>query len=195
MEYSLHKELREKLFFTVADLSRLLNIREESARVLCVRYIKKGIFIRLKNNFYILDEKKDTYEREDFFKIANYLQVPSYISLMTALSFYEITTQVQKGYFENISLKRSKKITAGGLEFNYYKLNKKYYFGFEKKGDLFISSKEKAFVDAVYLYSFGKYKIDFDSIDIHKFNKKRIIEISERFPKKTKVMARNICKI
>jgi len=106
---------------------------------------------------------------------------------MPALSYYEITTQVQRGVIELVCVKRTLKKTIENIEFNYfYKINRNLYFDFLKKDDSFIASKEKAFVDVVYLYSFGKYSFDFDSIDISKLDMKKIKKIINNFPERTK---------
>ena len=195
MRYSELNQLKEKLYFTSADLKEVLGITLASAQVLCSRYVKKGIFVRLKNNFYILDSVWGNLSRGDILKIANFLQVPSYISFMTALSFYEVTTQVQRDFYESVSLKRSISFGCRGVSFNFYKLKPEYYFGFEKMDDIFIAKKEKAFVDAVYLYSFGKYKLDFSSLDFGALDKDKVMEISKVFPQKTRNLLVKLCKI
>lgn len=188
-------QLRGKLYFTPEELAEYTGLKPESAKVLCSRYAKKGIFIKLKKGFYILQDRWENLSNEDFFKIANILQVPSYISFMTALSFYELTTQVQRDYFESVSLKRSLTLNIEGIRFNFYKIKKEYYFGFFRKGDFFIASKEKAFIDAFYLYSFGKYRLDIDSIDIEKLDKEKIREILKGYPEKTKEVIKRLCGI
>jgi len=195
MRYTELRSLRSRLYFRVEDLEDLLGIKSGSARVLCARYTAKGLFVRLKKNFYMLSEAWEGISSEDLLMISNLLQVPSYISFATALSFYEITTQVQRNFFESASLKRSVRFDIKGTAFNFYKLQKKYYFDFTKRGDIFIATKEKAFIDSVYLYSFGKYKIDFSSIDLNKLDIKRILKISEIYPQKTKGSIRKICGI
>lgn len=195
MRYAELRKLRDRLYFTLEDLQDLLGIKPESARVLCTRCNKKGIFIRLKRNFYVLNEKWDSFSQEDYLKISNLLQVPSYISFMTALSFYEITTQVQRDYFESVSVKRSVRFNINGITFNFYKLKKQYYFDFIKKGDIFIATKEKAFIDAVYLYSFGKYRLDFSSLDLDKLDKGKIKKILKVYPRKTRNIAKKLCGI
>jgi predicted transcriptional regulator of viral defense system len=195
MDYTRLKRLSKKIFFSVEDLAEIFSIKPGSARVLASRHVKKGLFIRLKNNFYVLDQAWERYSREDFFKIANFLQVPSYISLMSALAWHEVTTQAQRNYFESIDLKRSTHFDERGAVFHYYKFQKKYYFGFQKEAGVFMATKEKAFADAIYLYSFGKYKLDLDSIDFRKFDKAALTKILKVFPKKTKDMAQKLCKI
>ena len=49
-------------------------------------------------------------DRVETFQIANLGQVPSYISLTTALDYHGLTTQLQRDYFESIALKRTKEI-------------------------------------------------------------------------------------
>lgn len=195
MKYAKVLRLKEKIFFTALDVAETFNIKPESAWVLCSRYVKEGVFIRLKKNTYTLEQNWRNWAKEDFLKISNFLQVPSYISFMTALSFYGVTTQVQRDFFESASLKRSRKFQIEGVAFNFYKLKKKYYFDFEKKDAVFIASKEKAFVDSVYLYSFGKYKIDFSSIDFKRLDKAKLRRIIRAYPLKTETIMEKLCRI
>lgn len=188
------KKLWGKPFFRAEDVAEAFNIKVESAWVTCSRYVRDGIFIRLKNNFYVLAEDWRHISREGLFRIANYLQVPSYISFMSALTHYEVTTQAQGSFVESAGYRRSVKFKAAGAEFDFYKLDKRLYFGFEKKGGIFMAAKEKAFVDAVYLYSFGKYKIDTASLNISKLDTGALRQILKAFPQKTTAAARKICK-
>ena len=195
MRYLELKKLKERLYFTVEEVQDVLGIATGSARNLCSRYSQKGIFVRLKKNLYVLDEKWRNYTREDFYRISNVLQVPSYVSFMSALSFYEITTQVQRNFFENAALKRSVRFDIKGTAFNFYKLKKEYYFDFIRDKDIFIATKEKAFIDSIYLYSFGKYKIDLSSLDLDKLDKKRVAKIMKLYPLKTKNIVSRLCRI
>jgi len=187
--------MQEKLYFTVEDLADVFQVKSGSALVLANRYTKNGSFIRLKRNFYVLRQRWQYFSYSDFLQLANLVQVPSYISFMTALNFYEITTQVQRDFFESAALKRSIRFNVQDKDFSYYKLKKEYYFGFIKSGDIFIASKEKAFVDTVYLYSFGKYKFDFSAIDINKLDKSKIKKLIKVYPEKTQAVINKLCKI
>ncbi len=195
MNYAKLWKLKEKFYFSVEDLQDLFKIKRESVRVLCTRYTKNGFFVRLKRNLYVLNENWENFDREDLLRMANFLQIPSYISFMTALSVYEVTTQVQRDFLESASLKRSIKADIKGVIFKYYKLKKQYYFGFVKKDNIFIATKEKAFVDAVYLYSFGKYKFDLESLDLDKLDEVKLKEILKAFPQKTKTIVKKLCRI
>lgn len=183
---TLKNSLKNRKFFRVGEISEILGITPSSARVLCSRLKQKGFVVRLKRDFYIIRERWDNLQYEDFLKLANILQVPSYVSCMSALAFYDVSTQVQRSFYESVSLKRTRKFNADGAVFNYYKIKTALYFGFERKNGLFIASKEKAFLDAVYLYSFGKYKFDVSSISLEKLQKKKILEMLEKYPLKTR---------
>jgi len=192
---TLYNRFSSKLYFSSSDLVDILQIKSESAKVLASRYTKSGLFVRLKKDFYCLAQNWQNYTIEQFLRIANLIQVPSYISFMTALSYYEVTTQVQRNFYESAAQKRSINFDIKGTVFAYYKLKKEYYFDFSRQADIFISTKEKAFIDAVYLYSFGKYKIDFASLDLRKIDKRRIKRIIRVYPKKTEKIVRRLCKI
>lgn len=195
MEYQILQSLSEKPFFSTEDVSDLFQITPASAHVLCSRYVKKGIFIRLKKNFYVLDRNWKQYGTSDFFFIANYLQVPSYISCISAMSFHELTTQVTRNWIESVSVKRSIQIDVQDFIFNYYKFDKSLYFDFEKKGNIFIATREKSVADACHLSVYGRYAVDWHAVDIGALDKKRVSEVSEAFPERSKRMIREICRI
>lgn len=189
------QKLSRKTCFTLDDVAQSLEIQTASARVLCSRYVRRGVLVRLKNGFYTTVWKWENLTRRDFLKIANILQVPSYISLMSALAYYEVTTQAQNNYQESICLKRSIVYNVREIVFNYVKVQEQYYGGFVKKDGIFIATMEKAFVDAAYLYSFGKYKFDIDSLDMKKLDIKKLRSILKIYPRKTKETVNRICGI
>jgi len=195
MTYTELKKLREKLFFTVADVSETFAITQPSARIACARYAQKGVFLRLKNNFYTLDEKWAYYRREDFLQLAGYLQVPSYVSLTTALAFYEVTTQVARASFENVAFKRSCRLEQKGTQFSYFKIRKDLYFGFSRQNGFFIASKEKALADALYFSAFGKYAFDAAALDKDKIDRKELKKILKKFPRRVMESAKKLCLI
>ncbi|MFN3551282.1 MAG: hypothetical protein ACK4WJ_05705 [Endomicrobiia bacterium] len=131
MKYKLLSKIR-KLIFTEKDIEDLLKIKPNSVKVLLSRYVKNG-YIRLKRNVFILKEKLENLSLEEKFYIANILQVPSYISCTTALSYYGFTTQVQQNFIESVGVYRTKQIDIENVVFKYMKLNRKYYFSFIKK--------------------------------------------------------------
>jgi predicted transcriptional regulator of viral defense system len=174
-----------KEYFGYEDIARILEITPAAARVFAHRYVKYGILIRVKRGIYILREKWKYFSREQKFEIANLLQVPSYISLATALDYYEITTQLQQSFIESIAIKRTKEVEINGNIFNYTRLNQDFYEGFVKQNNFFIATPEKALLDACYLMALGRYKFDVSAIDLDKVNHDRLIKEVKKFPKKT----------
>ena len=175
-----------KLYFDYEEISRALEITLQSAMVSASRYVKQGLLIKIKRNIYVLNEKWKALEREDKFTLANLIQVPSYISLMSALDYYEITTQIQRDFIESVAVKRTKEREVKNILFNYTKISKSLYFGFKKEKDFFIATPEKAFLDALYLMSLGRYSFDIDSLDFSKLNGNEISKLRKRFPAKTR---------
>ena len=186
MKYNDIKKIN-KLYFAYQDVAKILLTTDDSARVLCTRYVKQKYLIRLKRNFYIFKERWDNITPNQRLELANILQVPSYISLMTALSFYEYTTQVQQKFVESISLYRTFIKDIEGFVFNYSKIKNNYYFGFYKKNNIFIASPEKAFIDSLYLNYLGKYNLDISSLDLEKIDRKDCENILKRYPPKFKI--------
>ena len=174
-----------KLYFGHEDIAHTFGITLQSAKVTASRYIKHGLLIRLKRNIYVLKEKWTSIDREQEFLLANIIQVPSYISLMTALDYYEITTQVQRDFIESVAVKRTKGLEIEQKYFNYTKINTDLYSGFSKTRGFFIAAPEKAFLDSVYLMSFGRYSLDIPSVDFSKLNREKVEYMARLFPLKT----------
>ncbi len=169
----------QKLYFGSEEIARALGITLSSARVAAGRYVNQGFLIRIKRNLYMLTYRWENATREERFQIASLVQVPSYISLMTALEYYGLTTQLQRNFLESIALKRTKEINVDGFIFKYTKISGHLYSGFEKKGDFFIASPEKA-------VSLGRYSLDVNAIERQRFDEDRLAVVSEKFPLRTR---------
>ena len=133
----------------------------------------------------MLREFWDNAGKDEKFMIANLGQTPSYISFSTALDFYEITTQMQRDFFESTAVKRTKEIQLDSNFFKYYKIRRDLYFGFKREKNYFIATPEKALLDAFYLMSYGRYALDLSAMDLEKFEWAKIIAFAKKFPLKT----------
>jgi len=184
------QELRSlsELYFGYEELAKVLGISTASARVAASRYVKQGLLVRLKRNVYVLRETWDAAGREEKFVLANLGQTPSYVSLMTALDYYGITTQVQRGLIESIVLKRTKEFRLEENIFKYTKVGADLYFGFKREKGFFIALPEKALLDAFYLMSYGRYALDISALDIEKLDSVTLEKLSRKFPLKTQNM-------
>ena len=61
-------------------------------------------------------------------------------------------------------------------------------YGFSREKEFFIATPEKAFLDAVYLMSLGRYNFDLASIDFNKLNMDEVVRLASQFPRKTQKM-------
>jgi predicted transcriptional regulator of viral defense system len=177
----LKKEIK-KNYFNYQDIANILNISQNSARVTASRYAEKGYLLRIKKGIYVFEDNWKRYDTETKFTFANMIQTPSYISLMSALSYYQISTQIQQDFIESVSQKRSKTVDIQDTVFNFTKINTTLYCGFTRKEGFFIAEAEKAFLDALYLVSLGRYRFDFSSIDFDKLDRKEIEKLLGIFP-------------
>ena len=175
-----------KPYFGYEELAGVLQINKASARVAAARYVRQGIFLRIKKNIYVLREVWNNMAKKEKFALANLGQSPSYISLMTALDYYEITTQMQRDFYESIAVKRTKEIFLNGTVFRYSRIAPELYFGFVKDKDFFIASPEKALLDAFYLMTFGRYALDISALDPEKLDFNEIKILAGKFPLKTR---------
>lgn len=192
MNYRKLEQLNKDIF-TPQDVAEALGIAYQSACVTASRYVQQGIFIRLKRNFYTLTSRWGRFGAAENFRVANILEVPSYISLTTALSFYGITTQMPRDFYESISIKRTKNIEEKERTFIFIRINKGLYHDFIKQDDYFIATPEKALLDALYLMSLNRYHLDISALDVGKLDHKKINKLVASYPEKTGKSWRQIC--
>lgn len=170
----------EKIVVNNYDLSKALTVNLKSAQVTASRYVSKGLLIRLKRDLYILPQKFYSLKEEELFTIAGILQTPSYISLTSALSYYNLTTQQTQKYIESIGLRRTTSFTVKEIQFSFIRINKNLYHSFERIENFFIATPEKALVDSIYLSAIGRYNADFDALNFEKISIKKVSEIINR---------------
>ncbi len=179
-------ESNNRLVWTVQAVSETLGISEASARVLCSRYVRSNLFLRLRRNLYILKTKADQLSQADLFRLSALIQTPSCVSFMTALSWYGVTTQLTRGVIEAVSPTRSKGYSAGPWLFAYSRFRPEQYFGFGRQDTFFIATPEKALMDCLYMESIGRYALDRDSLDLGRLSVPELKKIASRFPARTR---------
>ncbi len=178
----------KKIYFGYEEIARVFGISLDSAKVTASRYVRQGLLLRVKRNLYVRREVWNAATTEEKFSLANLAQVPSYISLTTALEYYEITTQMLRNFYESVAVKRTKEINLNGSVFRYTKLTSDLYFGFIKEKGVFIATPEKALLDAFYLMSYGRYSLDISALNAAKLDREEIKRLSQVFPSRTRKM-------
>ena len=121
-----------------------------------VRWVKKGLLIRLRQGYYTFPDYKGQPDFALFF--ANRIYRPSYISLHTALAFYGIIPEAVVQITSITSLKTASFENEFG-KYEYKSIHEKLMFGYDIKPvanglSLQIAQPEKALLDLLYLNPF-----------------------------------------
>lgn len=135
--------------FTPRELSLVWGIdNHDYLKTRIQYYFKKGYLFRLSHGLYAKD-KNDF----DVMEAANKLRAPSYISLETVLAREGPVFQKYSSVF--LVSYASKTIKTAACDFVYKKIKDSILFnpsGIQNTGTCLIASRERAFLDAVYLY-------------------------------------------
>jgi len=144
------------------------------------RWQKKGYLIKIRNGYYRLNQHKVEGEQELCF-IANHLYHPSYVSLETALRWYDF---IPEGVFmiTSVSTIKTQQFDTKVGDFSYRKIKPALFFGYRMeqfKGYYFkIASPEKALLDYLYLYPDRKEEADFFEWRLNAFEIKEVINLT-----------------
>lgn len=162
---------KNQSIFTTRELSLLFpNISYSNLKRKLSYYVKSGKILRL---------RRGIYGKESFnpFELANKIYTPSYISFETVLKKEGIIFQESAAIFAASYLTR--KIKSAGLKIFYRKIRDEILAnskGVNRKKAYFIASKERAFLDSVFVYkdyyfdnlAFLNWKSVFDLLEIYK---------------------------
>lgn len=195
MKYiDLYKKLEKSqlYLFSVQDLCCLFPAEKKESLRQQIHYWKKHNWIRvLKNGVYeiVYPEKRNI---PDLF-IANKLYNPSYVSLETALSIYNIIPEVAMAVTSVTSKPTREFKNSYGL-FTYRTIKTKAFIGYriieENKFKIKIADPEKALVDYIYfkLYDGQAVNIEderFESLMLKKLKKARLYNYASHLNKRT----------
>jgi predicted transcriptional regulator of viral defense system len=120
------------------------------------RWTKQNLLVKLRNGFYTFPEYFKTTEIQYF--ISNRIYRPSYISLHSALAFYDIIPEAVVRTTAVGTLKKASFENAFG-SFSYQQILPDLMFGYEQKPflnsrSILFAQPEKAILDLLYLYPF-----------------------------------------
>ncbi|MCK9293327.1 MAG: hypothetical protein WCY27_04200 [archaeon] len=162
------EKLKQLPFFTNKDLKFYYNIKYPEV------YIQ-----RFKNKNKILTIEKGKYTLQDDSLIySTVIIIPSYLSFLSALNFYGLSTQIPIKH--TVAIKHSKKNLKN---IKFIRINSKYFFGYLKikygDFDLFIASKEKLLLDCL-LYQNQIQVSDLFNLLKSNLDKKKIVDYLSR---------------
>lgn len=160
--------------FTAKEIALIL--RESKRDVLKSKihyYVKKGILRAVRRGMYV----KPDY---DALELATKIYTPSYISLETVLEKEGVIFQHYKTIFVVSYL--SRKLKVDGKEIQFRKVKNEILLnstGIQKKDGYAMATKERAFLDALYLYK----SYYFDNLDI--LDRDKVFEMTKIYRQKS----------
>jgi predicted transcriptional regulator of viral defense system len=132
--------------FTLNDAEKILRKSRPYSILYLHRCMNKGFIGRVERGLYYLKQRYNEYE------IASHVVSPSYVSMVSALAYYGLTTQIPRVVYV-VSTKRHSKIRGvAGFDIVFKKIKKDMLFGYRKEadGNIFIAEPEKALIDIYY---------------------------------------------
>jgi len=165
--YNLLKKLERMPLFTENDVSKIINKSAKYVKTLLYRLNKEGLIKRIEKGKYTIYDDAVIY--------ASHIAVPSYISLWTALRYYNMTQQQPTSLFIMVPKKR-KNINNKISAINF--ISTKHMFGYKKERysdfDIFITEPEKAIIDSMLFkipiddieFALNSSEIDFEKLSI-----------------------------
>ncbi len=169
----------DKNYYTIADLKKITQLPLNSLYVTLTRLVRNNSLIRLTSGVYIAPENYNKIET-----IANTMYQPSYLSFESALSRYGVLSQIPFS-ISFATTKKSLRRKLADVSIEYRKIQLPLFFGYEKQGALYIATPEKAFLDTLYLVSFGKLIIDLKQLDLKEINLREIKKLVINYPERT----------
>ena len=171
--------------FTIKDLALLFPGTERAnLKAKTNYYVKKGVLKSLRRGVYA----KSDY---NFFELATKIYTPSYISFETVLAREGIIFQHYKTVF--VASYLSRKIKVAGIDIQFRRLKENILLdrrGILQKENYAEASKERAFLDALYLYK--DYHFDnLDALDRKKVFSLLLLYQSKALAKKIKGIFKN----
>jgi len=157
-----------------------------------VRWVKKGLLIRLRQGYYTFPEYKGKPDYTLYF--ANRIYRPSYISLHTALAFYGLIPEAVVQVTSVTSLKTAS-FENEFAAYDYRTVQQELIFGYVQKPmadgkTLLLAQPEKALLDLLYLYPFYTSEQDMEELRLdedfleEEFDFNRLEEYKTRFKNK-----------
>ena len=183
----------------VIDSSSFILLDEKLAdirRQVC-GWVKKGYLLQLKKGVYVFS---DTYRKITPSRrfIANYLVLPSYLSLEYALGYYDLIPEKVTVY-SSLTTKKTQTFTNALGRFDYCSVKESLFFGFTKavsvNQEFFIALPEKAILDFFYFREHIRGGSDvfeafrFQNLEILKL--KRFHEFSLAYPRRVRKAGRS----
>lgn len=160
-------EFKNKMFdLGCFNLNQVYTWKPDFDRNNFVRWVKKGLLLRLRQGYYTFPDYLNKPDFSMFF--ANRIYRPSYISLHSALSFYGIIPEAVVQITSVTTLKTASFQNDFG-EYQYKCVKEELMFGYDIKPfdsghSMLIAQPEKALLDILYLYPFYNTDLEIENL-------------------------------
>jgi len=178
-----YQQVRQRLklhnleIFTTQEFINVFGMSRSVASVKLTRYKQAGYLISPRRSVYYLMGEVD-----DKYKIANKVYAPSYISLDSALSKYDLIPETVYT-LTSVTTKATREFTDDQAVYRYYRIKKQAFIGYHKEGDTLFADPEKAVVDYLYFVSQGDRQLN-DRLNVAKIDKNKVLYYAEFFKNK-----------
>jgi predicted transcriptional regulator of viral defense system len=179
--------LKDFTLFSFSDI-RLIDPHFHRRRL--VEWQQKGYIKKIAKGHYVFADL--TIDENILFEIANCLYAPSYVSLESALSYYQIIPEAVYG-ITSVSTRRTYSFSTPCGEFHYRTLKPSFFFGYKitifDSKSFKIADLEKAVIDFFYLHPNLKSDSDIiflrfnTEIFMEKINHQKLQKYLRRFSK------------
>lgn len=164
--------------FRPTEFKDIFGVSLNTARAYVKKNVIRGLFIKLRNNFYQLSDSSPS-----LYLIANKLYQPSYISLEKALSHYHIIPETVYTV-TSVSTKSTREFINSRGTFSFQQIKKDAFTGYapmQLEGTVvLIAEPAKALADYLYFVDLKKISLN-DRLDISSINKSKLMKYVKLF--------------
>ena len=181
-------QVQEKLknsgltIFTPREFCDIFDISRQTGSIFISRNLKSGLFIKLRNNFYMLKDSSPS-----LYSIANKLYQPSYISLESALSHYGIIPEVVYT-ITSVTTKPTREFKTPRSVFSYQRVKKSIFSGYSpvsiEGSVVLLAEPEKALADYLYFVDLKKSSLN-DRLKLKGIHKEKLLSFIRLFNRKS----------
>jgi hypothetical protein len=156
LTYLIHQSINSDIVPLSFFDSILPDKSEDSKKALLKRACKKGELIRIKNGLYLVNPEDRKFQL-NYFTLANYIIHPSYVSLESALAYYDLIPEaVYTITSVSTAITQERPTEVAHFSFSHLKINY-FNFGFYQKDEehnkFLIATPLKAFIDYVFIHN------------------------------------------
>ena len=177
MKFNEFVKIYQKAPLVDSSTFSLYNEKPQNLRRQVREWVKKDYLIPLKRGLYIFSSQWRKIQPSVLF-MANFLVLPSYVSLEQALGFYEIIPE-KVTVITSVTTKKTKIFKNLVGSFEYRSIKEDLFFGFKKEIDnnqeFFIALPEKALLDFFYLNN--HFQGDFSELESLRLQNLEVLNI------------------